>query len=69
MIFFFSRLAGEPTGSVSGQPPTLDDDTKKDLLDSSNADATGQTAPGRDGGEKNKEGKEKSAKECVFAIS
>lgn len=54
---------GEPTGPTSTAPPPVAEDSKKELLAHANADATGQSAPGQDGGEKNAEGKVKTAKE------
>jgi len=57
------NITGESTGPSSAAPPSLGDDSKKDILAAANADGTGQSAPGRDGGEKNGEAKVKSAKE------
>ena len=54
---------GEKTGPVSGQPPPVSEEAKGAVLEASNHDATGQSAPGRDGGEKNAEKKVKSEKE------
>jgi len=60
--------AGEKTGPVTGQPPAPSSDVKKELLESSQNDAMGQSAPGRDGGAMpessgQKEDKVKSEKE------
>jgi len=60
--------AGEKTGPVTGQPPAPSSDVKKELLESSQNDAMGQSAPGRDGGampesSDQKEQKVKSEKE------
>ncbi|KAF2754315.1 valyl-tRNA synthetase [Pseudovirgaria hyperparasitica] len=57
------NIAGEETGPVTGQPPPLSNETKSEILHSSTQDATGQNAPGRDGGDANAEKKVKSAKE------
>ncbi|KAF2459781.1 valyl-tRNA synthetase-like protein [Lineolata rhizophorae] len=57
------NVAGEKTGPVSGQPPSLAEDSKSAILGASESDPTGQHAPGRDGGERNKEKKIKSEKE------
>ncbi|OCK77520.1 valyl-tRNA synthetase-like protein [Lepidopterella palustris CBS 459.81] len=54
---------GKKTGPVTGQPPSLSDETKAELLSAANSDATGQSAPGRDGGDKGTEKKVKSEKE------
>jgi hypothetical protein len=56
-------LAGKPTGSVSGQPPALADDSKAELLQASQSSKLGQTAPGRDGGDPPAGQKVKSEKE------
>lgn len=55
------NTTGESTGPVTGPPPAVSEETKKDILE--NADATGQSAPGRDGGDANAPKKEKTAKE------
>lgn len=57
------NVTGDPTGPNSAPPPPLAEDSKKDILDNSNTEGTGQSAPGRDGGEKDVEKKVKSAKE------
>jgi valyl-tRNA synthetase len=56
------NIAGEKTGPITAPPPAVAEDTKKDLLDSAQADGTGQSAPGREN-EKGVDKKEKSAKE------
>ncbi|CBX95543.1 similar to valyl-trna synthetase [Plenodomus lingam JN3] len=56
------NVTGEKTTPNSAPPPVLSEDTKKDILDSANAEGTGQSAPGREN-EKGMEKKEKSAKE------
>ncbi|KAH7086820.1 valyl-tRNA synthetase-like protein [Paraphoma chrysanthemicola] len=56
------NTAGEKTGPITAPPPAVADDIKKDLLDSAQADGTGQSAPGREN-EQGVEKKEKSAKE------
>ncbi|KAF2132681.1 valyl-tRNA synthetase-like protein [Dothidotthia symphoricarpi CBS 119687] len=56
------NVAGEKTGPTTAPPPAISDDIKKDLLEAAGADATGQSAPGREN-EKGEEKKEKSAKE------
>jgi hypothetical protein len=56
------NVAGEKTGPTTAPPPAVSADVKKDLLDAANADAVGQSAPGREN-EKGVEKKEKSAKE------
>ncbi|KAF2204598.1 valyl-tRNA synthetase-like protein, partial [Delitschia confertaspora ATCC 74209] len=58
------NIPGEKTAPNSGAPPALDDSTKKDILTGVvEGDATGQRAPGKDGGEKNVEKKVKTEKE------
>lgn len=56
---------GTPTGPVSGQPPPPSEDTKAALLEAANGDPQGHNAPGKDGGDKNGEPKEKSEKELA----
>ena len=56
---------GEPTGSVSGQPPPPSDDTKAAILNAANGDVEGHNAPGKDGGDKAGEKKEKSERELA----
>jgi valyl-tRNA synthetase len=58
-----ANMTGEPTGPQSAPPPALDGNVKKDILESANTDATGQSAPGRDGGDKDAGKKVKSEKE------
>jgi len=55
--------AGTPTGPVSGQPAALSEESKSEILSSSSAQATGQTVPGKDNGDKNSGEKVKSQKE------
>jgi valyl-tRNA synthetase len=55
--------SGEATGPISGQPPPASDETKAALLGASKEDATGQSAPGQDGGVKDEGKKVKSEKE------
>ncbi|KAH7123561.1 valyl-tRNA synthetase-like protein [Dendryphion nanum] len=57
------NVTGDKTGPVTSAPPPVDQDTKAALLDSANTEATGQNAPGRDGGEKGVEKKVKTEKE------
>ncbi|KAF2836258.1 valyl-tRNA synthetase [Patellaria atrata CBS 101060] len=57
------NLTGEPTGPVTGQPPSLSNETTSALIGSSECDPMGQNAPGRDGGDKNEGKKVKSEKE------
>lgn len=56
------NATGEKTTANTAPPPALSEDIKKDILDSANAEGTGQSAPGREN-EKGVEKKEKSAKE------
>ncbi|KAF2850797.1 valyl-tRNA synthetase-like protein [Plenodomus tracheiphilus IPT5] len=56
------NVTGEKTTSNTAPPPALSEDIKKDILDSANAEGTGQSAPGREN-EKGVEKKEKTAKE------
>ena len=57
------NVTGDRTGPVTGPPPPVSKDSKADILDGASADATGQSAPGRDGGEKDVEKKVKTEKE------
>lgn len=57
------NIPGEKQGPVTGPPPALDEDIKSAVLEGATGDATGQSAPGRDGGEKDVPKKEKTAKE------
>lgn len=57
------NVTGERTAPNSATPPSVDADIKKDILAHASAEGTGQSAPGKDGGEKNVEGKVKTAKE------
>ncbi|KAF2163967.1 hypothetical protein M409DRAFT_25741 [Zasmidium cellare ATCC 36951] len=57
--------AGEKTGPATGQPPPPASDTKSAILNAANGDIVGQSAPGKDGGDKNGEKKEKSEKELA----
>lgn len=56
------NVTGEKTTPNTAPPPALAEDAKNDILESANADGTGQSAPGREN-EKGVEQKEKSAKE------
>jgi valyl-tRNA synthetase len=57
------NITGEPTGPVSAPPPAVDEASKKDILGDANQDAVGQSAPGKDGGDKEAGKKVKSEKE------
>ena len=57
------NVTGEPTGPVTGPPPPVDENSQKDLLAGAQADATGQSAPGKDGGDKDGPKKVKTEKE------
>ncbi|KAF2739349.1 hypothetical protein EJ04DRAFT_531980 [Polyplosphaeria fusca] len=54
---------GEKTGPTTAPPPELSEDSKKAILEHSNADGTGQNAPGQDGGDKDAPKKVKTEKE------
>lgn len=54
---------GEPTGAVTGASPKLSDDLKAELVGASTSDPVGQSAPGKDGGEKDVAKKVKTEKE------
>lgn len=56
------NATGEQTTPNTAPPPAVSDESKKELLEAASADATGQSAPGREN-EKGVEKKEKSAKE------
>lgn len=56
------NVAGEKTGPVTVAPPSVSDESKKELLEAASTDGTGQSAPGREN-EKGVEKKEKTAKE------
>jgi valyl-tRNA synthetase len=55
--------SGEQTGPVSGAPPKLSDDTKDAILNAASEQHVGQSAPGKDGGDKDAGKKQKSEKE------
>lgn len=59
------RQAGEKTGPVTGAPPPVSDESKNAILQASNEDVVGQSAPGQDGGDKDAGKKQKSEKECT----
>lgn len=56
---------GESTGPVSGQPPPPSQETKDALLGAANGDLKGHNAPGKDGGDKDGEKKEKSERQLA----
>jgi len=65
-------LAGIPTGSPSGPPPPVSDETSSALTEASQKDPTGQSVPGEDqhGNDKGQvvmgeAGKPKTAKESM----
>ena len=60
---------GEPTGSVSGQPPQPSNEAKDAILKEANGDIKGHSAPGKDGGDKAGEKKEKSERELAKEAS
>ena len=55
--------SGEQTGPVTGAPPKLSDDTKNAVLNAASEQHVGQSAPGKDGGDKDVGQKLKSEKE------
>jgi valyl-tRNA synthetase len=57
------NIPGEKTGPVTAAPPSLSAEAKGDILESASSDATGQSAPGKDGGDKAEGKKVKSEKE------
>lgn len=59
------NITGEKTGPVSGQPPPPSDDAKSAILAAANGDGEGVNAPGKDGGDKDGEKKEKSERELA----
>jgi valyl-tRNA synthetase len=58
-----ANITGEKTGPMTAPPPALDTASKNDILAAANSDALGQSAPGKDGGEKDGQKKVKSEKE------
>jgi len=56
---------GEKTGPATGQPPPVSADTQQAIVGAAQADPTGQSAPGRDGGDPNGGAKEKSERELA----
>jgi hypothetical protein len=65
-------LAGTPTGSPSGPPPPVSNETSSALNEASEKDHTGQSAPGKDALDNDKgqvvmseAGKPKTAKESM----
>lgn len=57
------NVAGEKTGPVTAPPPSLGQESKEAILGNASNEATGQSAPGQDGGDKNADKKVKSEKE------
>ncbi|KAF2468062.1 uncharacterized protein BDR25DRAFT_290612 [Lindgomyces ingoldianus] len=57
------NIPGEKTGPVTAAPPSVGDDSKKDILENASAETTGQSAPGRDGDGKDVPKKVKTEKE------
>lgn len=57
--------AGEKTGPVSGQPPSVSAEVTNDILASANKDPKGTSAIGQDGGDSEAPKKAKSEKECM----
>jgi valyl-tRNA synthetase len=57
------NVTGDKTGPMTSAPPAPSDESKNAILGSANSEATGQSAPGRDGGEKDVGKKVKSEKE------
>lgn len=57
------NITGEKTTPNTTAPPAVEGDSVKDILEHANKEATGQSAPGVDGGDKNAEKKVKSEKE------
>ncbi|KAF2707656.1 hypothetical protein K504DRAFT_458142 [Pleomassaria siparia CBS 279.74] len=57
------NVTGEKTGPVTAPPPALDSSSKAAILENASNEATGQSAPGQDGGDKDAPKKVKSEKE------
>jgi valyl-tRNA synthetase len=57
------NITGDPTVPVSGPPPPVEESSKQAVLEVAKADATGQSAPGKDGGDKEAGKKVKTEKE------
>jgi valyl-tRNA synthetase len=57
------NIPGEKTGPITAPPPSLGEDSKKAILENASNEATGQSAPGQDGGDKDASKKVKSEKE------
>jgi valyl-tRNA synthetase len=57
------NIPGEKTGPITAPPPSLGEDSKKAILENASNEATGQSAPGKDGGDKDAGKKVKSEKE------
>jgi valyl-tRNA synthetase len=56
---------GEKTGPATGPPPAPSTETKSAILESANADGTGHSNVGKDGGDKDAPVKEKSERELA----
>jgi len=70
-----AALVGEETGTVSGNPPPLSNETKGAVADAAKSSATGSHVPGQDAGSKvgtagacEGEKKVKTEKECMDAL-
>jgi len=59
------NVAGVKTGPISGQPPPVSDEAQKEILQAAESNGVGQSAPGRDGGDKEAPTKVKSEKELA----
>lgn len=59
------NVPGVKTGPVSGQPPPVSDEAQDQILKASETNGIGQSAPGRDGGDKDASKKVKSEKELA----
>lgn len=57
------NITGDKTGPTTAPPPSLDADSKQAILEHANAEATGQSAPGQDGGDQDAPKKVKTEKE------
>jgi valyl-tRNA synthetase len=57
------NVPGEKTTPITAAPPSVGEDSKKDILAAAQSDPMKQSAPGKDGGEKGVEKKVKSEKE------
>ena len=63
MANFGFATAGEKTGPATGQPPSLSNEAKDAIVGAAEQDATGQSTPGKDRGEKDLGKKVKTEKE------